>query len=57
MLAKAIDHYTAKGSFRRAASHKQSLAELFEQEIGDEKRAREAYEVAAGWYEEDNASA
>lgn len=56
-LEQAIAHYTMKGNFRRAAGHKQSLAELYEVELGDEKRAAEAYETAASWYENDNAEA
>lgn len=56
-LEKAITHYTLKGNFRRAAGHKQNLAELYELEIGDQKRAMESYETAAGWYENDNAEA
>jgi alpha-soluble NSF attachment protein len=46
-----------KGNFRRAAGHKQNLAELYELELVDQKRAVEAYETAAGWYENDNAEA
>jgi alpha-soluble NSF attachment protein len=53
----AINNYTAKGNFRRAATHKQNLAEVYELEIGDMKRALEAYELAAGWFESDNAEA
>ncbi|KAI7164149.1 TPR-like protein [Hortaea werneckii] len=56
-LEQAIQHYTLKGNFRRAATHKQNLAELYEVEMGDGKRAAEAYETAAGWYESDNAEA
>jgi len=56
-LEKAIAHYCSKGNFRRAATHKQNLAELFEVELGDEARAAAAYEEAAGWYESDNAEA
>lgn len=56
-LEQAINHYTMKGNFRRAAGHKQNLAELYEVELGDEKRAADAYETAAGWYENDNAEA
>ena len=56
-LEKAISHYTMKGNFRRAAGHKQNLAELYELELVDQKRAVEAYETAAGWYENDNAEA
>jgi hypothetical protein len=47
----AIAHYCSKGNFRRAATHKQNLAELFEVELGDDRRAAAAYEEAAGWYE------
>lgn len=47
----AIAHYCSKGNFRRAATHKQNLGELFEVELGDDGRAAAAYEEAAGWYE------
>lgn len=57
MLEQAIAHYTMKGNFRRAATHKQNLAELYEVELGDLGRAMEAYELAAGWFEQDNAEA
>jgi len=62
-LEKAITHYASKGNFRRAATHKQNLAELYEAEVqpGNEKegraRAAAAYEEAASWYESDNAEA
>jgi len=53
----AINHYTLKGNFRRAATHKQNLAEIYELEIGDQKKAIESYELAASWFENDNAEA
>ncbi|KAH8687643.1 soluble NSF attachment protein [Tricladium varicosporioides] len=53
----AINHYTVKGNFRRAATHKQNLAEVYEVEIGDQKKAMESYELAASWFESDNAEA
>ncbi|KAH3945330.1 hypothetical protein HBH70_054400 [Parastagonospora nodorum] len=56
-LDKAIAQYCSKGNFRRAATHKQNLGELFEVELGDNARAGAAYEEAAGWYEADNAEA
>jgi len=56
-LEQAIQHYTLKGNFRRAATQKQQVAELYEVELGDGKRAAEAYETAAGWFEADNAEA
>ena len=54
---QAIAHYTSKGNFRRAAQNQQTLAEVLEVEVGDNKRALEAYEVAAGWFEGDGAEA
>lgn len=57
VLDQAIQHYTLKGNFRRAATYKQNLAELYEVELGDLKKALEAYDTAAGWYEADNAEA
>ena len=57
VLDQAINHYTLKGNFRRAATYKQNLAELYEVELSDQKAAIEAYETAAGWYEGDNAEA
>jgi len=57
VLAKAIQHYTLKGNFRRAATHQQNLAELIELEIGDMKKAIEAYELAGDWFQGDNAEA
>ena len=56
-LDVAIDQYTRKGNFRRAATHKQNLAEVYETEIGDQKKAIESYEMAASWFESDNAEA
>ncbi|KAH7192352.1 soluble NSF attachment protein [Fusarium flagelliforme] len=53
----AVDRYCAKGNFRRAASHKENLGELYEVDLGDAKSAIESYELAATWYEGDNAAA
>jgi len=57
VLTQAIQHYTSSGNFRRAASHQQNLAEVYEVEIGDQKSALQAYDLAAQWYESDNAEA
>lgn len=57
VLDFSIQQYCKKGNFRRAAQHKENLGEVLETQIGDTKRALEAYELAAGWYESDNASA
>lgn len=53
----AVQRYCVKGNFRRAATHKESLGDLYETELGDNKKAMECYEAAAGWYEGDNALA
>jgi alpha-soluble NSF attachment protein len=56
-LTVSIDRYCAKGNFRRAAGHKETLGELYETDLGDVKSALKSYEDAAGWYEGDNATA
>ena len=53
----AIQHYTSKGNFRRAATQQQNLAEIYEVEIGDMRKALQAYETAAEWFESDHAEA
>jgi alpha-soluble NSF attachment protein len=53
----AINHYTSSGNFRRAATQKQSQAEVYEMDLQDDKSALEAYETAASWFESDNAEA
>jgi alpha-soluble NSF attachment protein len=55
-LDVAINHYTAKGNFRRAATQKEHLAEVYV-ELGDSKKAIESFELAASWFENDNAEA
>lgn len=56
-MEQAIKHYTSRGSFRRAATHQQNLAELWELDLGDYKRAIEAYDLAGDWFLGDNAEA
>lgn len=49
-----INDYTSKGRFAMAAKYKKELGDLFETKLGDQKRAVEAYETAAKWYEGEN---
>lgn len=56
-MQAAIDHYTLKGNFRRAATAMQSVAETYEIDLDDPKRAIKAYSTAAGWFETDGAEA
>lgn len=37
-----------------AAKYKKELGEIFENKLGDQKRAVESYETAAKWYEGEN---
>ncbi|KAF7133974.1 hypothetical protein CNMCM5793_005500 [Aspergillus hiratsukae] len=57
VLSAAIQHYVLKGNLRRAATQQQHLAEVYEVELGDAKKALEAYEKAAEWFDGDNAEA
>ncbi|KAJ5380567.1 Tetratricopeptide-like helical [Penicillium cataractarum] len=57
VLTSAINHYVLRGNLRRAATQQQYLAELYEVELGDMKKALDAYEKAAEWFEGDNAEA
>lgn len=57
MLSSAIQHYVLKGNLRRAATQQQYLAEVYETELGDMKKALDAYEKAAEWFDADNAEA
>ncbi|ODM16066.1 putative vesicular-fusion protein sec17 [Aspergillus cristatus] len=57
VLSSAINHYVLKGNLRRAATQQQHLAEVYEVELGDMKKAVEAYEKAAEWFDGDNAEA
>lgn len=57
VLSSAIQHYVLRGNLRRAATQEQYLAELYEMELGDMKKALESYEKAAEWFEGDNAEA
>ncbi|KAJ5826212.1 Tetratricopeptide-like helical [Penicillium riverlandense] len=57
VLSAAIQHYVLRGNLRRAATQQQHLAEVYEVELGDMKKALEAYEQAADWFESDNAEA
>lgn len=54
-LQSAIKHYASRGGFRRAATHQQYLAELYEVDLGDIPKAIEAYELAGDWFQGDNA--
>jgi alpha-soluble NSF attachment protein len=49
LLKDAITHYTIKGTFSRAASYEEKLAEILEK-AGDSAAAMEAFEQAGKWH-------
>ena len=55
-LEQSVAQYCSKGNFRRAASHKEAMGDLYD-EMGDKRNASDSYESAAEWYEGDNATA
>ncbi|KAF1999096.1 TPR-like protein [Amniculicola lignicola CBS 123094] len=66
-LDKTIQHYCSKGNFRRAATFKEQLGDMFEEEASNMPdklealpftlKAAAAYKDAASWYDADNATA
>ncbi|GMM58958.1 Sec17 protein [Maudiozyma humilis] len=56
-LVCAVDLFTKKGQFRRAANFKFELGEMYEQDLADFKSAIECFETAAEWYSQDQAIA
>jgi len=58
-LNQAIDLFTKRANFRRAAGYQFNLAELYEQEteLFPPAKSMEAYELAAEWYAGDQADA
>lgn len=56
-LTMAIDLFTKKGQFRRAANFKFELGEILENDLNDYVKAIEAYETAGEWYSQDQSVA
>lgn len=55
VLELAVERFTRRGNFRRAATYRQQVAEIYELELMDAPRAMEAYDQAAEWLANDNA--
>ncbi|CDR37588.1 CYFA0S01e12794g1_1 [Cyberlindnera fabianii] len=56
-LEQAIDFFTARGQFRRAANFKMDLGGLYEEELMDLPKAVQSYQDAGDWFESDSAQA
>ena len=49
-LVKAVDIYTDMGRFTIAAKHHQTIAEIYENDIGNPERAMQHYEQSADYF-------
>lgn len=56
-LESAVNLFTKKGQFRRAANFKFDLGEIQESDLTDYKGAIESFETAGEWYEQDQSMA
>lgn len=56
-LEKAITMFVKRGQFRRSATFKADLGELYENELHDVTKAIQSYEDASEWYKGDSANA
>ncbi|KTW25643.1 hypothetical protein T552_03503 [Pneumocystis carinii B80] len=57
VIESAIEMFTIRGNFRRAASYKMDVASLYELELMDSQKALESYDEAGEWYSNDQAEA
>ncbi|KAG0352403.1 vesicular-fusion protein S17 [Podila minutissima] len=56
VLTRVVTHLTTRGRFQQAAGYQKDIGELYEtQEVGNLRKAMEAYEIAAGWYATEDA--
>ncbi len=56
-LEKAIIMFVKRGQFRRSATFKADLGEMYENELHDVAKAIKSYEDASEWYKGDSANA
>ncbi|CCJ29730.1 unnamed protein product [Pneumocystis jirovecii] len=57
VIETAIQMFTYRGNFRRAAGYKMDVAALYETELMDMQKALESYDEAGEWYSNDQAEA
>lgn len=56
-LERAIEFFTLRGQFRRAANFKMDIAQIYEEELFDIPKALQSYQDAGDWFESDSAQA
>ncbi|KAI9223842.1 N-ethylmaleimide-sensitive factor attachment protein, alpha [Blastocladiella britannica] len=54
---RAISIMTERGRFQTAAKHQKTIAEIYESDVVDLEKAMAAYELAAEWFQAEEASA
>ncbi|ODQ68537.1 TPR-like protein [Nadsonia fulvescens var. elongata DSM 6958] len=57
VMEQAINMFTLRGQFRRAANYKMDLGAVYETDLSDYDAAIKAYEDAGEWYSQDQAEA
>ncbi|KAF9237319.1 soluble NSF attachment protein [Melanogaster broomeanus] len=56
-LSQAITHMTANGRFRQAADREKEIAQIYQHELSDLRKACESLERAGEWYSQEDATA
>ena len=56
-LSQTITHLTASGRFRQAADREKEIAQIYQHDLSDIRRACESLERAGDWYSQEDATA
>ena len=56
-LQQAVSLLVEKGRFSAAANNQKQIAEMYETDVKDPKKAKDAYETAAEWYSGEDSKA
>lgn len=56
-LSQTITHLTAAGRFRQAADREKEIAQIYQHELNDIRKACESLERAGDWYAQEDATA
>ncbi|KAI6129195.1 soluble NSF attachment protein [Pisolithus croceorrhizus] len=56
-LGQTVTHLTSSGRFRQAADREKEIAQIYQHELHDLRRACDSYERAADWYAQEDATA
>lgn len=56
-LSQTITHLTTSGRFRQAADREKEIAQIYQHELNDIRKACESLERAGDWYAQEDATA